>query len=86
MLLDLWTEALWVLITVGGPFVVVALIVGLLTSVFQTATQLQENIIAFVPKVVAIGAVLAFAGSWLLSQLVRHFESIALAIEQLGHH
>ncbi len=83
-LFDLWQQALMVLVVVGGPFVCAALAVGLLTSLFQTATQLQENVIAFVPKLIAIGAVLTFGGAWLLSQLVRYFDAVGLAVEQLG--
>jgi flagellar biosynthetic protein FliQ len=82
-LVDLWQGALTVTIVVGGPLVCVALAVGLATSILQTATQLQENVLAFVPKLVAIGGVLAFLGSWLLAQLVRYFESVAAAIERL---
>lgn len=82
--LELWHRALETMVTVGGPFVLSALAVGLLMSIVQAATQLQENILAFAPKVLAIGVVLAVAGTLLLTELVDYFNEIAQAIQSLG--
>jgi flagellar biosynthetic protein FliQ len=85
-ILDLWRQALELLVWTGGPFLAVALAVGLAASVFQAATQLQENLIAFAPKLAAIGAVLVFGGSWLLSQLVTYLQAIGEAVERVGRY
>ena len=82
--LELWQRALETVVTVGGPFIVSALLVGLLMSVVQAATQLQENILAFAPKLVAIGLVLGLGGALLLAELVGYFTDVAHAIESIG--
>ena len=67
--LDLWQRALTVMATVAAPFLVVALIAGLAVALIQTATQLQESVLAFVPKLIAALLVLTFAGHWAFDRL-----------------
>lgn len=69
--LDLWREALSVLVAVSAPFLVVGLAVGLAVAIVQTATQLQESILTFVPKLAAALLVIALAGHWALDRLTR---------------
>ena len=69
--LDLWHQALALIATVAAPFLVVALVVGLLVALFQTATQLQESVLSFVPKLAAALIVLALAGHYLFSRLTQ---------------
>jgi|TARA_R110000868_G_C10338599_1_gene714990 flagellar biosynthetic protein FliQ len=68
-LLDLWREAIYCMAMVSGPFLIVALIVGLVMSLLQAATQMQENILSLVPKLLSVGLVMMIAGSWLLETL-----------------
>ncbi|HET9620668.1 MAG TPA: flagellar biosynthetic protein FliQ [Kofleriaceae bacterium] len=68
-LLDLWRAALLCVITVSAPFLVAGLAVGLTIAVIQTATQLQESVLTFVPKLAAALVVLALAGHWMLDKL-----------------
>jgi flagellar biosynthetic protein FliQ len=70
-LLDLWRNALLVTVTVSAPFLIAGLVVGLTVAVVQTATQLQENILTFVPKLAAALLVIALAGHWMLDRLGR---------------
>ena len=70
-LLDLWRDALTVVVTVSAPFLVAGLVVGLTVAVIQTATQLQESILTFVPKLAAALVVLALTGHWMLDKLGR---------------
>lgn len=70
-LLDLWRNALMVVVTVSAPFMLAGLAVGLTVAVIQTATQLQESILTFVPKLAAALVVLALAGHWMLDKLGR---------------
>jgi flagellar biosynthetic protein FliQ len=70
-LIDLWRSALTVTVTVSAPFLLVGLIVGLAVAVIQTATQLQESILTFVPKLAAALLVIALAGHWMLDKLGR---------------
>jgi flagellar biosynthetic protein FliQ len=70
-LLDLWRSALIVVVTVSAPFLVTGLVVGLAVAVVQTATQLQESILTFVPKLAAALIVIALSGHWMLDKLGR---------------
>jgi flagellar biosynthetic protein FliQ len=70
-LLDLFRSALSVTIAVSAPFLIAGLAVGLAVAVIQTATQLQESVLTFVPKLAAALLVLAFAGHWALDKLGR---------------
>jgi flagellar biosynthetic protein FliQ len=70
-LLDLWRTALTVVVAVSAPFLIAGLAVGLTVAVLQTATQLQESILTFVPKLAAALIVIALAGHWMLDKLGR---------------
>lgn len=70
-LLDLWRSALQVTVLVSAPFMIVGLAVGLVVAIVQTATQLQESILTFVPKLAAALVVLALGGHWILDKLGR---------------
>jgi flagellar biosynthetic protein FliQ len=72
VLLDLWRNALSTVALVAAPFIIAALAVGLVTSFIQAATQLSENVLSFVPKIVAVGLVLALAGPWVVRKLTEN--------------
>jgi flagellar biosynthesis protein FliQ len=63
-------QGLWMLLMVSAPVLLTVLVVGLVVSIFQAATQINEATLSFVPKIVAAVAVLAIAGPWMLSTLV----------------
>ena len=67
--LDLWRAALTTMAAVAAPFLIAALVTGLLVALIQTATQLQESVLAFVPKLIAALVVLAVAGHYTLDRL-----------------
>jgi flagellar biosynthesis protein FliQ len=68
-LLDLWRTALTIAAEVSAPFLVVGLVVGLTIAIVQTATQLQESALTFVPKLAVALVTLALAGHWMLDKL-----------------
>ena len=70
-LLDLWRMALTCAAEVAAPFLVVGLVIGLAVAILQTATQLQESALTFVPKLAVALIVLALAGHWMLDKLGR---------------
>jgi flagellar biosynthetic protein FliQ len=72
--LDAGQQGLMLMLLVSAPILVVVLVVGLLVSIFQAATQLNEATLSFVPKVVAAIAVMAFAGPWMLQTLVEYLQ------------
>ena len=64
-------QALFLVLVCSGPPVIMSLIVGFLVSVFQATTQIQEQTLSFAPKAVIVFGVLALAGSWIGTQLMR---------------
>ena len=72
-------QGLMLLLMVSAPIVLVVLIVGLVVSIFQAATQINEATLSFVPKVVAAVAVLGMAGPWMLAKLVDYIRNMLLA-------
>ena len=67
-------QGLYLLLMVSAPILLTVLAVGLVVSVFQAATQINEATLSFVPKIVAAVAVLAFAGPWMMTTLVEYLQ------------
>ena len=72
--LDAGQQGLMLMLLVSAPVLIAVLVVGLLVSIFQAATQINESTLSFVPMVVAAVAVLAFAGPWMLRTLVEYLQ------------
>ena len=80
MVLTMGQEALLMLLMVSAPVLGAALLVGLLVSLFQAITQIHEATLAFVPKLIAVIAVFAIAGPWMLTMLVEYIRRTIQAI------
>lgn len=80
LVLNMGQEALWMLLMVSSPVLGVMLVVGLVVSLFQAVTQINESTLAFVPKLVAAMAVFALAGPWMLGMLVEYIRRTIEAI------
>jgi flagellar biosynthetic protein FliQ len=80
MVLSMGQDALLMLLMVSAPVLGAALLVGLLVSIFQAVTQIHEATLAFVPKLVAVIAVFAIAGPWMLTMLVEYIRRILESI------
>ena len=72
--LTLGQQGLMMLLMVSAPVLLTVLVVGLVVSIFQAATQINEATLSFVPKIVAAVAVLAFAGPWMMTTLVEYLQ------------
>ena len=83
-ILDVWQAALTTMLYAGGPFLAASLATGVLMSVLQAATQLQENMLSFVPKLLAVVGVFAWGGATILQVLVGYFGQSADMLEALG--
>ena len=70
MIMGIISKTLSVALMVGGPILILSLVVGLLVSIFQAATQIQEQTLTFVPKLIIIAAILLVGGSWMLNKVV----------------
>jgi len=77
-------QALYVMLMIAAPMLIAALVVGLIISILQAATQINEMTLSFIPKLLAMVAALVIAGPWMITFFVdylrRLFESIPTAI------
>lgn len=83
VVLTIGQEALLMLLMVSAPVLGVVLAVGLLVSLFQAITQINEATLAFVPKLVAAMAVFAWAGPWMLNMLVEYIRRMIESIPSI---
>ena len=82
--LGLMTEMLWTAALISAPVLLVTLLVGLVISVFQVATQIQEITLSYVPKTLAAGLVLVMLGPWMIARLSDWARGLYLTIPSLG--
>lgn len=76
--LELVNQMLLTAAKIAGPFLLICLVVGLLISIIQVATQIQEMTLTFIPKIIAAVMALLVLGSWMLSELVEYARSTIL--------
>ena len=75
-------EVVWVIVKTSAPMLIVSLVVGLIISIFQTITSIQEQTLTFVPKFIAIMAVMVLAGGWILNSMSDLFVQLVQSIPQ----
>jgi flagellar biosynthetic protein FliQ len=63
-------QAIYTVLMISGPLLLLALGVGLLVSIFQATTQIQEQTLAFIPKIVSVFIGIVFFGPWMLSRMI----------------
>jgi len=78
-------QAMLVALKMAAPLLLTVLIVGLVISIFQAATQVNEMTLAFVPKLLAAGAALVLLGPWLITTMVDYIQTRIGIIPQLVH-
>ena len=76
MVIEIAEKAIWIVLIVSGPLLAVALISGLIVSIFQATTSIQEQTLSFVPKIVAVLVAIIFFGPWMISQLTSYASDI----------
>jgi len=70
MVVHILREAITLIVMVAGPLLVVSLIIGLLVSIFQATTQIQEQTLTFVPKLLGVMLTALLLGGWMLDRLI----------------
>lgn len=70
------SEALYIIIKTSAPVLLVSLIIGLIVSIFQTVTSIQEQTLTFVPKVIGIFLALMLLGHWMLKNMTDFMETL----------
>ncbi len=78
--IDLGREALWTMLLIGSPVLVAGMIVGLVISLFQAITQIQEQTVAFVPKIIVMLLVLSVSLPWLIAQMLQYTTDLIAGI------
>jgi flagellar biosynthetic protein FliQ len=81
--IQLFSQLMWKAVLVSAPLLLTALVVGLLVSVLQVVTQIQEMSLTFIPKLLATVLVLVLAGPWMLNQLVAYSTGLINSIPRL---
>ena len=83
VVITLVSGALQLALKVALPLLGVGLVIGLAVSVFQAVTQIQEQTLSFIPKVLALAGVLVVGGPWMLNQVVSYTQDLWLSIPQM---
>ncbi len=83
-IISIGARAMWVTLELSLPILGVSLVVGLLVSVFQAVTQLQEPTLTFIPKILAVIVVIVIAGPWMLNTMVDYTNELFVSIQEVG--
>ena len=83
VVISIATQAMNLAFKVAMPLLLAGLVVGLIVSVFQAVTQIQEQTLAFIPKIIAIAVVLLVAGPWMLGQILSYTTDLYNSIPSL---
>ena len=81
--MTLGSQAMQVTLMLSAPLLLVALIVGLIISIFQAATQINEATLSFIPKLLAVFVTMVLAGPWMLAQILDYMRQLFSSIPQL---
>lgn len=81
---ELCQRSLWLMVILGGPILLVSLVVGLIVSVFQAVTSINEATLTFIPKIVATVAVLIFAGPWMVQSIIDFMTQILVELPRFA--
>jgi flagellar biosynthetic protein FliQ len=82
---SLATQAMTLAFEVAGPILLVGLVIGLAVSLFQAVTQIQEQSLSFIPKIIGLAAILTLLGPWMMDKLINYVTNLYMAIPSLIH-
>ena len=76
MITDMMQDALFLILKTSAPLLIVSLVIGLIVSIFQTVTSIQEQTLTFVPKMVGMFVGLMLLGHWMLNEMSIYMENL----------
>lgn len=76
MVTDMMQEALFLILKTSAPLLIISLVIGLVVSIFQTVTSIQEQTLTFVPKMVGMFVGLMLLGHWMLNEMSTYMEDL----------
>ena len=82
---DMAADALYLIIRTSLPILLVSMIIGLIVSIFQTATSIQEQTLTFVPKIICVFTALVFFGPWMMNSMVNFMVDLYSAFSLYIH-
>lgn len=74
--IDITAQAVWLILKCSAPMLLSSMIVGLIISIFQTVTSIQEQTLTFVPKLIVILVVILICGDWIISNIIMFMEDL----------
>ena len=83
LVMNIGREAIEMTLILSGPLLLAALVIGLIISIFQAATQINEQTLSFIPKLMAMFIVLILAGPWMLQMMVDYIRRLFESIPQI---
>lgn len=83
LVMKLINDAFWMMLKISMPTLIVGLFVGIAVGVFQATTQIQEATLSFIPKLIAIFAVIMILGNWMMVSMIDYTKEIFLMIVTL---
>ena len=81
--INLATQAMTLAVKIAGPVLLAGLVIGLLVSIFQAVTSIQEQSLSFIPKIIGVAAIVVLLGPWMLDQLVSYTQTLFLSIPSM---
>lgn len=85
MAVQIGRDALMMVMLVSAPMLGLGLIVGVLVSIFQATTSIQEQTLAFIPKIIAVFVAILVFGPWILNMMIDYTRQIFLSLPQMIH-
>lgn len=76
MITDMMQDALFLILKTSAPLLIISLVIGLIVSIFQTVTSIQEQTLTFVPKILGVFVTLLICGSWMLNSMSSFIERL----------
>lgn len=83
MAVNIWREAMWLIVLLVAIIVMPSLVIGLVISTFQAATQINEQTLSFLPRLLVTLVVIIITGPWLLRRIMDYTEQLVLSIPSL---
>lgn len=83
--MNIGRDAMEITLLVAGPMLLVVLVIGLVVSIFQAATQINEATLSFIPKLVGVFLTLIVAGPWMLTTMVDYMRQVFTSIPQMAN-
>lgn len=82
-IIDFGVQAIWLILKCSAPMLISSLVIGLIVSVFQTVTSIQEQTLTFVPKLIVVMVVLIICGDWILNNIVQYIKDVCASFSSL---